>query len=241
MQFLRDDSGSSDRPNDYDLFIIWTNRYEVTVDLDTEPGIGYRLEGETGSKTFPPGTVSYGSNFIAESNGPIDRVYNVFNSPARIAARWWKILGMHTYGLPTAKAILAFQVGQYFTDYSSRIDSTSEPEDCMEVINGASDVLFENTNIGPDILVPGEVEYLMKPITVEFDAPQTLCSFIDMSYNGNGLVRVTSGSLELFGFIDEATNKPQDPNSGISTLKLTLANKIGIDKAFSDGFSDGFS
>jgi hypothetical protein len=241
LQFLRDDSGSSDRPNDYDLFIIWTNRYEVTVDLDTEPGIGYRLEGETGSKTFAPGTVSYGSNFIAESNGPIDRVYNVFNSPARIAARWWKILGMHTYGLPTAKAILAFQVGQYFTDYSSRIDSTSEPEGCMEVINGASDVLFENTNIGPDILVPGEAEYLMKPITVEFDAPQTLCSFIDMSYNGNGLVRVTSGSLELFGFIEDATNKPQDPNSGISTLKLTLANKIGDAKAFSDGFSDGFS
>jgi len=241
LQFLRDDSGSSDRPNDYDLFIIWTNRYEVTVDLDTEPGIGYRLEGETGSKTFSPGTVSYGSNFIAESNGPIDRVYNVFNSPARIAARWWKILGMHTYGLPTAKAILAFQVGQYFTDYSSRIDSTSEPEECMEVINGASDVLFENTNIGPDILVPGEVEYLMKPITVEFDSPQSLCSFIDMSYNGNGLVRVTSGSLELFGFIDEATNKPQDPNSGISTLRLTLANKIGSGRAFSEGFSDGFS
>jgi hypothetical protein len=241
LQFLRDDSGSSDRPNDYDLFIIWINRYEVTVDLDTEPGIGYRLEGETGSKTFAPGTVSYGSNFIAESNGPIDRVYNVFNSPARIAARWWKILGMHTYGLPTAKAILAFQVGQYFTDYSSRIDSTSEPEDCMEVINGASDVLFENTNIGPDILVESEAQYLMKPITVEFDAPQTLCSFIDMSYNGNGLVRVTSGSLELFGFIEDATNKPQDPNSGLSTLKLTLANKIGIDKAFSDGFSDGFS
>jgi hypothetical protein len=240
LQFLRDDSGSSDRPNDYDLFIIWINRYEVTVDLDTEPGIGYRLEGETGSKTFAPGTVSYGSNFIAESNGPIDRVYNVYNSPARIAARWWKILGMHTYGLPTAKAILAFQVGQYFTDYSSRIDSTSEPEGCMEVINGASDVLFENTNIGPDILVPGEVEYLMKPITVEFDSPQTLCSFIDMSYNGNGLVKVTSGSLELFGFIDEATNKPQDPNSGISTLKLTLANKIGSGRAFSDGFSDGF-
>jgi hypothetical protein len=240
LQFLRDDSGSSDRPNDYDLFIIWVNRYEVTVDLDTDAGQGYRLEGETGSKTFAPGTVSYGSNFIAESNGPIDRVYNVFNSPARIAARWWKILGMHTYGLPTAKAILAFQVGQYFTDYSSRIDSTSEPEECMEVINGASDVLFENTNIGPDILVPGEAEYLMKPITVEFDAPQTLCSFIDMSYNGNGLVRVTSGSLELFGFIEDATNKPQDPNSGISTLKLTLANKIGEGRAFSDGFSDGF-
>jgi hypothetical protein len=240
LQFLRDDSGSSDRPNDYDLFIIWINRYEVIV--SEVEGSGYDLPNETGPKTYAPGTVSYGSNFIAESNGPIDRVYNVFNSPARIAARWWKILGMHTYGLPTAKAILAFQVGQYFTDYSSRIDSTSEPEDCMEVINGASDVLFENTNIGPDILVESEAEYLMKPITVEFDSPQTLCSFIDMSYNGNGLVRVTSGSLELFGFIDEATNKPQDPNSGISTLKLTLANKIGsVGRSYSSGYSSGYS
>ena len=241
LQFLRDDSGSSDRPNDYDLFIIWINRYEVTVDLDTKPGSGYRLEGESGSKTFAPGTVSYGSNFISESNGPIDRVYNVYNSPARIAARWWKILGMHTYGLPSANAILAFQVGQYFTDYSSRIDSTSEPDECMEVSNDGSSVLYENTNIGPDILVADEAEYLMKPISVEFDAPQTLCSFIDMANNGTGLVRVTSGSLDLYGFIQESGNKPQDPNSGESTLKLTLANKIGVGGAFSDGFSDGFS
>jgi hypothetical protein len=240
LQFLRNDSGSSDRPNDYDLFIIWINRYEVTVSEVADSG--YDLRGETGSKTFAPGTVSYGSNFIAESNGPIDRVYNVYNSPARIAARWWKILGMHTYGLPTANAILAFQVGQYFTDYSSRIDSTSEPEDCMEVINGASDVLFENTNIGPDILVESEAEYLMKPISVEFDAPQTLCSFIDMSYNGTGLVRVTSGSLDLYGFIQESGNKPQDPNSGISTLKLTLANKIGsVGRSYSSGYSSGYS
>jgi hypothetical protein len=239
LQFLRDDSGSSDRPNDYDLFIIWINRYEVTV--DTVESSGYDLPGETGAKTFAPGTVSYGSNFIAESNGPIDRVYNVYLSPARIAARWWKILGMHTYKLPTAKAILSFQVGQYFTNYSSRIDSTSEPDECMEVSNDSSTVLYENTNIGPDILVADEAEYLMAPISVEFDAPQTLCSFIDMANNGTGLVRVTSGSLDLYGYIQESGNKPQDPNSGKSTLKLTLANKIGIGRAFSDGFSDGFS
>ena len=227
LQFLREDSGSSDRPNDYDLFIIWTNRYEVTVDLDTEPGIGYRLEGETGSKTFAPGTVSYGSNFIAESNGPIDRVYNVYHSPARIACRWWKFLGMHTFGLPTANAILAYQVGQYFTDYSSRIDSTSEPDNCMEVANGPSDVLSESTNIGPDILTVAAQDYLMKPISVEFDVPQSLCSFIDMSYNGNGLVRVTSGSLDIYGFIQESANKPQDPNSGLSTIKLIMS-KTGL-------------
>lgn len=240
LQFLRDDSGSSDRPNDYDLFIIWINRYEVTV--DTVESSGYDLPGETGAKTFAPGTVSYGSNFIAESNGPIDRVYNVYLSPARIAARWWKILGMHTYKLPTAKAILSFQVGQYFTNYSSRIDSTSEPDECMEVLNDSSTVLYENTNIGPDILVTDEAEYLMKPISVEFDAPQTLCSFIDMANNGTGLVRVTSGSLDLYGYIQESSNKPQDPNSGLSTLKLTLAYNVGsFGRAFSDGFSDGFS
>lgn len=242
LQFLRDDSGSSDRPNDYDLFIIWTNRYEIIVDLDTEPGSGYRLEGETGSKTFAPGTVSYGSNFIAESNGPIDRVYNVYHSPARIACRWWKFLGMHTYKLPVEKAILAFHVGQYNVEYSSRIDSTSEPDDCMEVSNGPSDVLYENTNIGPDILTDAAKDYLMAPITIEFDAPQSLCNFIAMGYAGTGLIRVTSGSLDAYGFIQESSNKPQDPNSGLSTLKLTLAYNVGsFGRAFSDGFSDGFS
>lgn len=227
LQFLRDDSGSSDRPNDYDLFIIWTNRYEVEIDLDNEPGSGYRLEGETGAKVFSPGTVSYGSNFIAESNGPIDRVYNVYHSPARIACRWWKFLGMHTYGLPAEKAILAFQVGQYNVEYSSRIDSTSEPDECMEVANGASDVLSESTNIGPDILTVAAQDYLMKPISVEFDVPQSLCSFIDLSYNGTGMVRVTSGSLDLYGFIQESSNKPQDPNSGLSTFRLILS-KTGL-------------
>ena len=241
LQFLRDDSGSSDRPNDYDLFIIWTNRYEVTVDLDTEPGSGYRLEGESGTKVFSPGTVSYGSNFIAESNGPIDRVYNVYHSPARIACRWWKFLGMHTYGLPAEKAILAFQVGQYNVEYSSRIDSTSEPDECMEVANGASDVLSESTNIGPDILTEAAQDYLMKPISVEFDVPQSLCSFIEMGYNGTGMIRVTSGSLDLYGFIQESSNKPQDPNSGLSTIKLILANNVGsLGRAYSSGYSDGY-
>jgi hypothetical protein len=225
LQFLREDSGSSDRPNDYDLFIIWINRYEVTV--SEVEGSGYDLPNETGPKTYSPGTVSYGSNFIAESNGPIDRVYNVYHSPARIACRWWKFLGMHTFGLPTANAILAYQVGQYFTDYSSRIDSTSEPDNCMEVANGASDVLSESTNIGPDILTVAAQDYLMKPISVEFDVPQSLCSFIDMSYNGNGLVRVTSGSLDIYGFIQESANKPQDPNSGLSTIKLIMS-KTGL-------------
>jgi hypothetical protein len=227
LQTLRDDSGSSDRPNDYDLFIIWINRYEVTIDVDSESGLGYKLPNETGLITLPPGTVSYGSNFIAESNGPIDRVYNVYHSPARIACRWWKFLGMHTFGLPTANAILAYQVGQYFTDYSSRIDSTSEPDNCMEVANGPSDVLSESTNIGPDILTNAAQDYLMKPISVEFDVPQSLCSFIDMSYNGNGLVRVTSGSLDIYGFIQESGNKPQDPNSGLSTIKLIMS-KTGL-------------
>jgi hypothetical protein len=98
----------------------------------------------------------------------------------------------------------------------------------MEVTNGPSDVLSESTNIGPDILVASADKYIMKPISVEFDAPQTLCSFIDMSYNGTGLVKVTSGGLTLYGFIQESSNKPQDPNSGLSTLKLTLANKLNL-------------
>jgi hypothetical protein len=97
----------------------------------------------------------------------------------------------------------------------------------MEVANGASDVLSESTNIGPDILTVAAQDYLMKPISVEFDVPQSLCSFIDMTYNGNGLVRVTSGSLDIYGFIQESANKPQDPNSGLSTIKLIMS-KTGL-------------
>ncbi len=223
LQFLRDDSGTSDRPNDYDLFIIWMNPIETTISAIENSG--YNLPGESGTKIFGPGEISFGSNFIAESNGPIDRVYNVNISPVRNACRWWKILGMHTYGLPVEKAKLIFQVGQYFTRYSSRVQ-VEYAGDCSEIPNDVYDVINEDSNIGPDILIESEKEYIFKPIGLEFSVPQSLCSFISMANYGYGMVTVKSGNQTFLGYIQEGTNKPEDPKSGLTEFRLILAKAL---------------
>jgi hypothetical protein len=40
--------------------------------------------------------------------------------------------------------------------------------------------------------------------------------------------------------LQNATNKPVDPKSGISNFKLLLANNVPYVPGFSEGFSDGF-
>jgi hypothetical protein len=236
LQFLRDDSGSSDRPNDYDIFIIWLNRDELTINPIEDTG--YQFPDETGSVTFQPGTVSYGSNFIAESNSPIDRIFNVFHSPARVAARHWKWLGMHTFGLDVSKAKLFFQVGQYYTDYSSRIDTSSAPIECIEVLG--DEALVESTNISPEILNDFAQEYILKPIGLDIEVPQSLCDFLAMTYPGNGFVQVESGGFKFYGFIQNASNKPQDPQSGMSSLTLYLSKTNAPDGDFNNDFSNDF-
>jgi len=232
LQFLRDDSGSSDRPNDYETFIIALNSGSVSI--AEIAGSGYQLPNETGPKTFTAGTVSYGSNFIAVSNAPIGRIYNIPLTPMRNAIRWWKLLGMHTFGLDTADAKLFFQVGEYYTTYSSEIASS-----CLEEIQG--EVLAENIDISVDIIQPAYQEYIFKPIAVEFEYPQTLCNFIGMGDPGNGIVQFTSGSLTGLGFIQESANKPEDPSGGTTKFTLILSNKtLPTGRPYSDGYSDGF-
>lgn len=237
LQDIQPDSGSSDRPNDYDTFLIWVNRYELEVDVDVVSG--YKFPDETGTITFAPGTVSYGSNFIAESNSGINRVYNVLHSPARVAARQWKWHGMQTFGLPPDRAKFKFQVGQYNTQYSSRIGAESMPVECLEV--EGDEPLLESTDISVDILADFAKDYLAKPIALEFDAPQSLCEFLSMANQGTGMVRFTSGKFEFFGFIQDAVNKPEDPNSGKTSLTLLAANiSDETGGAYSDGYSDGY-
>jgi hypothetical protein len=220
LQYLRDDSGTSDRPNDYNQFIIWLNRVSVTI--NPIEGTAYQLPGETGSVTFAPGTVSVGSNLVGSTNAPISEIYNILHTPARIAARWWKYLGMNTYGLPTPKAELFFQSGEYFTTLESSVTNTYFPTANQEI----SGTVAENTNISEAILQIGLNNYLFKPITLDFSFPQNLCSFIEMANIGTGFIRVTSGGFEFFGFLESATNKPVDPNSGITDFKLILAKNI---------------
>jgi hypothetical protein len=51
---------------------------------------------------------------------------------------------------------------------------------------------------------------------------------------------MTSGNQSFYGFLQNATNKPVDPKSGISNFKLLLANNVPYVAGFSEGFSDGF-
>lgn len=232
LQFLRDDSGSSDRPNDYETFIIALN--SGSVSLAEIAGSGYGFENESGPITFAPGEVSYGSNFIAVSNAPIGRIYNIPLTPMRNAIRWWKMLGMHTFGLDAADAKLFFQVGEYYTTYSSEIISS-----CL--IEVQEEVLAENIDISVDIIQPLYQEYIFKPIAVEFEYPQTLCDFIGMGDPGNGIVQFTSGNVSGLGFIQESANKPEDPSGGTTKFTLILSNKtLPTGRPYSDGYSDGF-
>lgn len=235
LQFFEDNSGSSDRPNDYNTFIIWLNRFDLEIEdiEDTE----YALLDETGAVTLEAGTASMSSNRITASSSPVGALYNIYHTPARLAARWWKVLGMHTYGLPTP--MLRYTSGQYQTNYSSTIDSNQEKEECIELLTGA---ITENGNITPSIFKPEYKDYLFKPIEVSFTYPQSLCDFLTLSQDEQyKKVRLTSGSLVIEGFISEATNQPEDASGGTTKFTLLMSNlDSALGGAFSAGFDDGY-
>lgn len=229
LQFYEPGPVSSDRPNDYELFLIWMNRDELTgTNIENTP---LQLEGETGAYTFAKGTVSYPSDFIAVSNSPQKGLYNILHTPARIACRWWKVLGMHTY--KTTNPMLRYQAGEYQVTYSSRIDNLPCP-DTENVI------LYENANITPDLVY--SPTYLFQPIEVEFTYPQSLCDFLTLSQDEQyKKVRLTSGSYTIEGFIQEATNQPEDASGGTTKFRLLVSNQqSGLRGAFTDGFDSGF-
>jgi len=227
-------SATSDRPNDYETFIIWLNRQ--TIELEAVEDTTFNLPQESGAVTFLPGTVSLPSNLITFSSSPLNNLYNIFHTPARIALRWWKVLGMHTYGLTNPK--LQFQVGEYQTTYSSFISDASEP--CQQYCDECT--LFENADIDPTFIRPSEAVYLFKPIGIEFSYPQSLCDFLTLSQDEQyRKVRLTSGSLDIQGFITEATNQPEDASGGTTKFTLLQANQLAsTGAAFDTGFDDGY-
>jgi hypothetical protein len=238
LAFLKDDSGSSDQANDNVLFIVWLNRFELTIpEIENSP---YAVDDSTGPFTFAPGEASVASDYIAESNSIIGNIYNIYHTPARVACRWWKVLGMHTYGMANPR--LRYQFGEYNVDYSSRVTGTDEKESCLEPFAGEYSPLEETTDIYAGLLNSAYQDYLFRPITIESTVPQRLCDYIDMVRPGNGVVKIQAGSYTFFGFIESATNRPQDPNSGNTDFILTLANiePDGGLGAFSTGFSSGF-
>jgi hypothetical protein len=226
--------GSSDRPNDYETFIIWLTPFEVT--LDDIQGTTFNLPQETGTVTFAPGELSMPSSFITSSGSVLDNLYNIYHTPARVAFRWWKVLGMHTYGLTSP--LLRFQVGQYQTIYSSQINDTAAP--CQELPSDLE--LFENANIDPAVMNEADADYLFKPISVEFSYPQSLCDFLTLSQDEQyRKVRLTSGSLDIQGYIQEAANQPEDASGGTTKFTLLMAKQLApLGAAFTQGFDDGF-
>lgn len=225
---------TSDRPNDYETFIIWLNRNEVIYD-DIEDSC-FNLPQEVGAVTFAPGEISMPSSLINFSSSPLNNLYNIWHTPARVAFRWWKVLGMHTYG--TNSKMLRFQVGEYQVAYISTIADSIEP--CQQYASD-SDV-YENSNIYADLLRSGEKEYLFKPIGIEFSYPQSLCDFLTLSQEEQyRKVRLTSGSLDVQGFITEAMNQPEDASGGTTKFTLLMsAQTSGTGGAFTEGFSTGF-
>jgi len=234
LSFIEYDSGSSDRPNDYNTFIIWLNRYEI--EIENVEDTTFAIPDETGTVTFLPGTVSMPSNLIFYSSSPSQNLYNIFHTPARVAGRWWKVLGMHTYGL--TNPVMQFQVGQYQITYSSAISGSQEP--CIQFTS--EEIISESTDISETILDPDHNYYLFKPIEVEFSYPQSLCDFLTLSQDEQyRKVRLTSGSLMLEGFILNASNQPEDSAGGTTSFKLLVSNlDSAVGGAFDTGFDDGY-
>lgn len=234
LSAITNSGGSSDRPNDYNLFLIWLNRDEIVIE-NVEDSC-FNIPGEAGTATFAPGSISMPSSLITFSSSPLDNIYNVFHTPARIAGRWWKVLGMHTYGLVNPK--LQFQVGEYQTNYASQISSDMEP--CIQF--ASDELVIESTDISADVLDPAHNYVLFKPIQVEFSYPQSLCDFLTLSQDEQyRKVRLTSGSLDIQAFIVNASNQPEDSSGGTTKITAIVANQLApVGAAFSDGFDDGF-
>jgi len=226
---------TSDRPNDYETFIIWLNRQEVT--LETIEGTCFNLPQETGTVTFLPGQISMPSSFIAFSSSPLQNLYNIWHTPARVGMRWWKVLGMHTYGLTTPS--LQYQVGQYQTSYFSQINDTTEP--CQQYLIDTP--LYENVSLSQGVLRAGEKDYLFRPIGIEFSYPQSLCDFLTLSQDEQyRKVRLTSGSLDLQGFIQEATNQPEDSSGGTTKFTLLMSNQVTPEAGdFNEDFNSDYN
>jgi len=230
---------TSDRPNDYDTFIIWLNRQEIA--LEDVQGTCFNLPEETGSVTFAPGEVSMPSSLIAFSSGVMQNLYNIFHTPARVGMRWWKVLGMNTYGLvlpATGNPSLQFQIGEYQTTYFSQIDDAQEP--CQQYLIDTP--LYENVSIDTTVLRAGAQDYLFKPISVQFTYPQSLCDFLTLSQDEQyRKVRLTSGSLDIQGFITEAKNKPEDSAGGTTTFTLLVSAQDALaGGAFDSGYDTGY-
>lgn len=134
---------------------------------------------------------------------------------------------------------LQYQVGQYQTSYFSQINDTTEP--CQQYLIDA--ILYENVSPSEGVLRAGEKEYLFRPIGIEFSYPQSLCDFLTLSQDEQyRKVRLTSGSLDLQGFIQEATNQPEDSSGGTTKFTLLMSNQVTPEAGeFNEDFNSDYN
>jgi hypothetical protein len=244
LQFFDDNSGSSDRPNDYSLFLIWTIREDVTLDSEVNYPY-YYFPDETGAITLTAYRASWASSLL---NGTMPRWgdelfrYNLFHTSARIALRHWPILGGNTFGM--VNPVWRFQVGEYTTRFDSAIAGLEQPgviEDTADT--GASPLLAEDGNIDVSMIRPDFKDYIIKPIIFEVEYPQSFCDFIQLAnYTPYRKVRVRIGDVAVSGYILEIKNKPEDATSGGTTSFTLIASATPdtVGGAFDAGFDDGY-
>jgi hypothetical protein len=252
LQFFDTNSGSSDRPNDYQFFIVWTIRQDITIPEGINNNPEYRFDGETGAVTLEAYRASWASNLINGSSsrwGDSLYRYNLYHTSARVALRQWSMLGMNTYGMQPA--VWRYQVGQYKTRFSSAVNSTEQPyviEDTSLV--GFPDVLLaEDGNIQPSVIKLEYQPYLLKPIIYEFEYPQAFCDFIQLAnYTPYRKVKVTIGSFSVSGWILDIKNKPEDNSGGTTVFRIIGANIADPEPpppptsgAYSDAYSNAYN
>ena len=236
LQFFEDNSATSDRPNDYELFIIWLNRNEV--EFEAIEGTGYEVPDQTGPFSFAPGTVSYGSNFIDFCDAPIANIYNILHTPARVAIRWWKWLGQNVYGLPNAQKKLFFQVGEYYTAMGSKLGNNDIPFTCNEVAE-EDNTIFENADIVQELSTE---LVLVNPVEYSFKVPQELCDFLQYSIQGKKVINFSCGNSNFAGFLMESTNTPTGESGGETEFTLIGTEPVApVGRAYSNGYSNGYS
>ncbi len=227
LQFFDTNSGSSDRPNDYNLFIIWTIREQTLINYTTNPE--YKtIAGQSGTSLRNKYTTSWSSRLL---NGSTLRAgdglvrYNLFHTGTRIALRQWALLGMNTFGM--LNPVMRFQVGEYRTRFDSAINDVIQPnviEDTSPSPSGAI-LLAEDSDLSTEIIRPEFQEYLLKPIIFEFEYPQAFCDFIQLAnYTPYRKVKVSIGSTVVSGWILEIKNKPEDNSGGTTVFRIIGAN-----------------
>jgi hypothetical protein len=216
-------AATSDRPNDYDIFIIWLNPKPLVI--PAVENSEFALPEETGQVTLAIGTASFPAGRAGTTTGIITNRHNIIHTPARIAYRWWKVLGMHTHGLTNKK--LEFQVGEYQTDFTSVVDIYSYATlNCapfkLDPAVGTMPIK-EDSDIDPEKLLNGN--YLFRPIQITFTYPQSLCEFLYLSeQTPYGKIKVQNGSLVTLGYIVDLQNKPEDLSGGTTSFTLLAVN-----------------